>query len=75
MYYDAFLLGGASLALDTAGDDVSLLGDDVSLTGGDVYLLDGDYLRASTATEHTSTTKVKQATSLLTQELNANLKK
>ena len=35
---DDSLLGGASLALDPAGDDISFLGDGASLSGGDLYL-------------------------------------
>ena len=34
--YDASLLGGGSLALDPAGDNISILGDESSLTCGDV---------------------------------------
>ena len=69
------LLGGASLALDPVGDDISLFGDDDSLTDGDVYPPVDESLGASTATRHTSTSKVKQDTSLPTQEFNATLSK
>ena len=34
--YDASLLGGGSLALDPAGDNISILGDESSLTCGDL---------------------------------------
>ena len=56
---DVYLLGGLSLALDPAGDNISLLGENLSLTGGDVYQLGGESLRASTSTGHTRTSKFK----------------
>ena len=43
--------------------------------GDDVYPPDDAYLRASTETGHTSTSKLNQARSLLTQEFNPILKK
>ena len=46
---DDSLLCGAPLALDQAGDNISLLGDDTSIKGGNVYPT-GD---ASTATGYT----------------------
>ena len=72
---DISLLGGASLSIDPEGDDISLLGIEASLTGGDVYPPGEDSLGASTATCYTSTSELKQATSILTQEFNATLKK
>ena len=71
---DASLLGGASLSLDPAGDDISLLGDKANLTGGDIYPLRDASVEDSITTGHTSVSKVKQAKSLLTQELNSTLK-
>ena len=68
-------MGGASLALDTAGDYISLLGEKAYLTGGDVYSPGGASLVDSTTTGHTSISKVNQATSLLTQKFNATLQK
>ena len=61
-YEGASLLVGASLSLDPSGDDISLLGDEASLKGGGVYSPGGVSLGDSTATGHTSTSKVKQAT-------------
>ena len=66
MYDDTSLLGGASLFIDPAGYDVSLLSDDVSLTRGNAYPLGGDSLGASTATGHTSASEVKDTASLIT---------
>ena len=63
----ASLLGRASLALDSEGDDIPILSDKASLTGGDVYPPGDASLRSITETGHTRTSKVKQATSLLTQ--------
>ena len=69
------LLGVSSLALDLAGDNISLLINYYSLISGNVYPPGDASLRVSTATGHTSASKLKQATSLLTQELNATVKK
>ena len=66
-YEDASLLGGASLALIPAVYNTSILSEDASLTGGDVYPPGGKSLRASTETGHTSSSKVKQTTSILTK--------
>ena len=74
-YDDASLLGGESLALDPEGERISLLGDDASLTGEDVYPPGDESLRVSTATGHTTSSKVKHATSLITQEFNAAINK
>ena len=74
-YEDASLLCRASLALEPTGDDISLLGDEASLTGGGVYPPGDESLLYLTATGHTKESKVKQSTSLLTQEFNATLKK
>ena len=68
---DASLLGNASLYLDQAGEDVSLLGENVSFPNGDVYLLGGDSLIDSTERGHNSFSKLKQSASLITQEFNA----
>ena len=64
---DTSLLGGTSLALDPAGDNISLLSEEASLTGGDVYTHGDESLRASTKTGHTSASNMKQATSLIPQ--------
>ena len=73
--YDASLLGRSSLDIEPIGDDISLFSDYASLGGGYVYPHEDKSLGFSTATGPTSVSKVKKATSLLTQELNANLKK
>ena len=64
---DAFILGGSSLALDPAGEYISILGDNTSITGIGVYPTGDESLGYSTATGITSASKVEQATSLLTQ--------
>ena len=69
------LLGGASLYLDPAGDDISILDDNASLPGGGVYPSGYDSLGVSTATGHASASKVKKSTSILTQYFNATLNK
>ena len=56
---DDSLLSGASLAFYLSGDDISLLGYKASLTGGDIYPPGGATLGDSTATGHTSASKVK----------------
>ena len=55
------------IALDPAGDDISLQVEKASLRGGDVYPHEDASLISSTAMDHTSESKVKQATSLLLQ--------
>ena len=72
---DISLLGGASLALDPAEDYISLLGNGNSLVGNDVHPHEDLYLSDSTTEGHIIASKVKQATSLLTLEFNANLDK
>ena len=69
------LLDKASLALDSSGDDISLLGDRKYLLGNDVYPTEEVSLGASITTGHTSASRVKKDTSLLTQYFNATLKK
>ena len=64
---DIQLLGGASLAHDPEEDDISLLGNKTSLSGNGVHLHEDVSLIASTVTVHTSASKVKKATSLITQ--------
>ena len=64
-YYS--LLDRVFLDIDTESDDVSLLGYNVSLTC--------ESLGASTAIGHNSSSKVKHATSILTQEFNATFNK
>ena len=64
---DDSLLGGSYLALDKAGDNISLLGYKASLTGGDVNPPGDVYLGDSTSILHTSSSKVKQTSSLITQ--------
>ena len=64
---NASLLGGAYPDIDQEGDDISLLDDEEFLTGGDVYSTGDNTLGASTATGHTSASKVKKAPSILTQ--------
>ena len=64
---DASLLGGTSLALDPAGENISLLSEEASLTGGDVYTHGDASLRSLTKTGHTSASNMKQATSLIPQ--------
>ena len=68
-------MGGASLSLDPVGRNISLLGDETFLSGNDVYPPEGVSLVASTAKGQINTSKVKQATSLITQEFNFTLKK
>ena len=63
----ASLLDKAYLALDPAGDNISILGDDASLTGSNVYQTGDDYLGASTETGHTSASNSKRVKSFLTQ--------
>ena len=64
---DISILGGALLALDPAGDNISLLGDKTSLIGNYAYSPSDASLGYSTATGHTSASIVNQVTSLLTQ--------
>ena len=66
-YDDASLFGVSYLALDLEGYDISFLGDNASLTGEYIYPPGDDSLRVSTSTGHTSASKVKQYTLLLTQ--------
>ena len=66
-YEDISLLGGASLALEPAEDNISLLGNKTPLVGNYVHPSEYVSLRASTTTSQTSASKVKQATSLLTK--------
>ena len=63
----------ASLALDTEGDDISLLGDKTYLTGGGVYPSWDETFRTSTEIGCKRSSKVKQATSSITQYFNATL--
>ena len=64
---DISLLGVASLAIDPAEDNISLLGDETSLVGSDVHPTEEVSLGSSTAADHTSASRVKQATSLINQ--------
>ena len=66
-YEDASILGRASLALEPTGDNISLLGNDASIIGGDLYPPGDTSLVISTSTCHTSASKVKEDTSLITQ--------
>ena len=72
---DVSLLGGSSLAIDPTGGNICLLGGNAYLTGDNAYPPGNGSLVISTATGHTSTSKVKHNTFLPTQEFNANLKK
>ena len=58
---DVLLLGGVSLALIPAGDDISLLGDETSLIFGDKHPTENASLGGSTTTGHTSASKLKQS--------------
>ena len=71
---DISLLDRASLALDSAGDNISPLGEVTSFIGNYVYLTEDMSLGASAATGHTIASKVKQATYLLTQKFMTPLK-
>ena len=72
---DASLLGRSSLALEPAGDDISLIGDYSPRIGDSVYPPGVNSLGFSTAAGHTSVSKVKQDTSLIAQEFNATFNK
>ena len=72
---DMSLLVGSSLALDPAGDDISLLDNETSLIANYAYPPEDESLVYSSTTGHNSTSKLKQMTSLLTQDFNSTLNK
>ena len=56
------LIGGSSLSIDPAADDISLLGDEAPLTCADLYPPGDESLGDSTLKGRASASKVKQAT-------------